>query len=122
MLLLQEFGLEIKAKKGTEYLVVDHLSLLEGSSKEIQSNDDFPDEAIEDKDPVPWFADFENCLVVRVVPLEFSYQQKKRFFAQLKHFYWEDPILYKHCVDQVKRRCVLEEEMESILNHCHALA
>ena len=122
VLLLQKFDLEIKAKKGTEYLVADHLSRLEGPSKEIQINDDFLDETIEDKDPVPWFADFENYLVVRVVPLEFSYQQKKRFFALLKHFYWEEPILYKHCVDQVIRRCVLEEEMESILNHCHALA
>ena len=30
--------------------------------------------------------------------------------------------MYKHCADQVIRRCVLEEEMESILNHCHTLA
>ena len=27
-----------------------------------------------------------------------------------------------HCANKVIRRCVLEEEMESILNHCHALA
>ena len=84
VLLLQEFDLEIKDKKETENLVVDHLSRLEGSSKEIQINDDFPDEqllAIEDKEPVPWFADFVNYLVVRVLPSEFSYQQKKRFFA-----------------------------------------
>ena len=30
--------------------------------------------------------------------------------------------MYKHCADQVIRRCVLEQEMESILNHCHTLA
>ena len=30
--------------------------------------------------------------------------------------------MYKHCANQVIRRCVLEEEMESILNHCHTLA
>ena len=53
---------------------------------------------------------------------EFSYQQKKRFFAQLKHYYREEPILYKHCVDHVIRRCVLDEEMESILSHFHTLA
>ena len=52
---------------------------------------------------------------------EFNYQQRKRFFAQLKHYYWEEPILYKHYVDQVIRRCVSEEEMESILNHFHTL-
>ena len=40
----------------------------------------------------------------------------------MKHYYLEEPILYKHCADQVIRRCVLEEEMESMLNHCHTLA
>ena len=70
VLLLQEFDLEIKDKKGTENLVADHLSRLEGPSKEIQINDDFPDEqllAIEDKEPVPWFAHFANYLVARVL-------------------------------------------------------
>ena len=98
---------------------------MEGSSKEIHINDDFLDEhllEIEEKEQVPWFEDFVNYLSARMLPLEFSYQKKKRFFAQLKHYYWEEPILYKHCADQVIIRCVPKEEMESILNHCHALA
>ena len=52
VLLLQEFDLEIKDKKGTENLVVDHLSRLERARDEVHVNDDFPDEqilAIEDK-------------------------------------------------------------------------
>ena len=124
VLLLQEFDLEIKDKKGTANLVADHRSRLEGLSKEIQIKDDFPDEqllAIEGKEPVPWFVDLVNYLVARVLPPEFSYQQKKRFFTQLKHYYWEEPILYKHCADQGIRRRVPEEEMKSILNHCHTL-
>ena len=28
-------------------------------------------------------------------------------------------MLYKHCVDQVIRRCIPEEEMEVILRHYH---
>ena len=54
VLLLQEFDLEIKDKKGTENLIAYHLSRLEGPSKEIQINDDFPDEQlleIVDKEP-----------------------------------------------------------------------
>ena len=124
VLLLQEFDIEIKDKKGTENLVADHLSRLEGASNDIQVNDDFSDErilAIEEKRAVPWFADYVNYLVDKVVPPEFNYQQKKRFFAHLKHYYWEEPILYRHCADQVIRRCVLEDEMTSILNHCHTL-
>ena len=51
VLLLQEFDLEIKDKKGMENLVADHLSWLEGTRDEVHVNDDFPDEqllAIED--------------------------------------------------------------------------
>ena len=71
VLLLQEFDLEIKDKKRTVNLVANHLSRLEGPSKEIHINDDFPDErllAIEDKKTVPWFADLVNYLVAKVLP------------------------------------------------------
>ena len=124
VLLLQEFDVEIKDKKGTENLVADHLSRLEGTREDVPVNDEFPDEklfAIEDKREVPWFADYVNYLVAKVIPPEFNYQQKKRFFAHLKHYYWEEPILYRHCADKVIRRCVPEDEMHSILNHCHTL-
>ena len=124
VLLLQEFDIEIKDKKGTENLVADHLSRLEGARDDVPVNDEFPDEklfAIEDKREVPWFADYVNYLVAKVIPPEFNYQKKKRFFAHLKHYYWEEPILYRHCADQVIRRCVPEDEMHSILNHCHTL-
>ena len=44
-LLLQEFDLEIK-DKGTENLVADHLSQLEGARDEVHVSDDFPDEQL----------------------------------------------------------------------------
>ena len=125
VLLLQEFDVEIKDKKDTENLVADHLSRLEGARDDITVNDEFPDEklfAIEDKKAVPWFADYVNYLVANVIPPEFNYQKKKRFFAHIKHYYWEEPVLYRHCADQVIRRCVPEDEMHSILNHCHTLS
>ena len=43
VLLLQEFDLEIKDKKGIENLVADHLSRLEGPRDEVHVNDDFGD-------------------------------------------------------------------------------
>ena len=122
VLLLQEFHLEIKDKKGTENLVADHLSRVEGLRDEVQINDNFPDEqllAINEIQSVPWFADYVNYLVAKVIPPDFSYQHKKRFFAQLKHYYWEESILYKNCADQVIRRFIPEEEIGSILSHCH---
>ena len=122
--LLQEFDLEIKDKKGTKNLVAHHLSRFEGTRDEVHVNDDFSDEqllAIEDKKSVPWFTDYVNYLVAKVIPPKFSYQQKNRFFAHLKIYYWEEPILYRHYAYQVIRRCVPENEMVSILNHCHTL-
>ena len=77
VILLQEFNLEIKDKKGKENLVADHLPWLEGVRDEVHVNDDFPDKqllAIEDKRAVPWFADYVNYLVAKVIPPEFSYQ------------------------------------------------
>ena len=76
VLLLQEFDVEIKDKKDTENLVADHLSRLEGTRDDIPVNDEFPDEkllSIEDKRAVPWFVDFVNYLVAKVLPPEFNY-------------------------------------------------
>ena len=76
VLLWQEFDLEIKDKKGTKNLVANHLSQLEGPRDEVQVNDDFPDEkilAIGDTKTVPWFADYVNYLVAKVIQPNFSY-------------------------------------------------
>ena len=111
VLMLQEFDLEIKDKNGTENLVADHLSILEGPINEVQINDNFPDEqllAMSEVSVVHWFADYVNYLVAKAIPPEFTYQQKKKFFYELRHYYWEEPILYRHCADQVIRRCVSE--------------
>ncbi|XP_062080981.1 uncharacterized protein LOC133785781 [Humulus lupulus] len=70
---------------------------------------------------VPWFAGYVNFSAAKVIPPEMTRQQLKKFYSEVKHYYWEEPILYKHCHDQVIRRCVPEEEMLSILTHCHTL-
>ena len=35
-------------------------------------------------------------------------------------YLWEDPLLFKICVDQVVRRCVPKEEYHEILSKCHS--
>ncbi|XP_062103323.1 uncharacterized protein LOC133814372 [Humulus lupulus] len=114
--------------KGTENLVADHLSRLEVEedkiTKKVQINDYFPNEklfGVSDKAKAPWYVDYVNFLVAKVVPPEMSRAQLKKFYSEIKHYYWEEPILYKHCADQIIRHCVPEDEMISILTHCHSL-
>ncbi|KAG9458326.1 hypothetical protein H6P81_002834 [Aristolochia fimbriata] len=124
ILLLQEFDIEIKDKKGVENVVADHLSRLETDEVEKRGIFElFPDEIICQINKLsfqaPWFADFANFLAGGWIPKELSWQQRKKFFSDVKHYFWEDPYLYKICLDQVIRRCVPETEFESILKHCH---
>ena len=69
---------------------------------------------------MPWYDDFVNYLVCGVLPLDMSYQQKKRFLTMVKNYLWEEPFLYKLCSDGLIRRCVPVEEVLSILFHCHS--
>lgn len=49
-----------------------------------------------------------------------DYQRKKKFFNDLKQYYWDEPLLFKRGADGIFRRCIPEEEVESVLTHCHA--
>nr|GEY75421.1 reverse transcriptase domain-containing protein [Tanacetum cinerariifolium] len=46
-------------------------------------------------------------------------QQKNKFFKDVKHYFWEDPFLFKISADQVIRRCVHGQEAVDILKACH---
>ncbi|GJZ29827.1 hypothetical protein Tco_0574474 [Tanacetum coccineum] len=46
-------------------------------------------------------------------------QQKNKFFNDVKHYFWDDPFLFKNCADQVIRRCVSGQEALDILKACH---
>nr|GEZ33052.1 reverse transcriptase domain-containing protein [Tanacetum cinerariifolium] len=48
-----------------------------------------------------------------------SSQQKNKFFKDVKHYFWDDPFLFKICADQVIRRCVHGKEDLDILEACH---
>ncbi|GJV57472.1 reverse transcriptase domain-containing protein [Tanacetum coccineum] len=48
-----------------------------------------------------------------------SSQQKNKFFKDVKHYFWDDPFLFKICADQVIWRCVHNKEALDILEACH---
>jgi hypothetical protein len=64
ILLLQEFDVTIKDKKGTENVVADHLLRLTiySTSDITQINDYFPDEYLLSVATMPWFANIVNFL------------------------------------------------------------
>ncbi|GJU91362.1 reverse transcriptase domain-containing protein [Tanacetum coccineum] len=45
---------------------------------------------------------------------------KNKFFKDVKHYFWDDPFLFKICADQVIRRCVSGQEALDILKACHS--
>ncbi|GJY35653.1 reverse transcriptase domain-containing protein [Tanacetum coccineum] len=128
ILLLQEFDIEIRDKKGAENLAADHLSRLENphqnefENKEITET--FPLETLRSvalrDNSTPWFADFANYHVGNFIIKGMSTQQKNKFFKEVKHYFWDDTFLFKICADQVIRRCVSGQEDLDILKACHS--
>ncbi|GKC20526.1 reverse transcriptase domain-containing protein [Tanacetum coccineum] len=106
ILLLQEFDVIIRDKKGAENLAADHLSRLENphqselEKKEITET--FPLETLGmvtfcGDDSTPWFADFANYHAGNFVIKGMSSQQKNKFFKDVKHYFWDDPIFQDLC-------------------------
>ncbi|GJW09323.1 reverse transcriptase domain-containing protein [Tanacetum coccineum] len=46
-------------------------------------------------------------------------QQRKKFFKDVKNYFWDDPYLFRICADQIIQRCVHGQEANDILKACH---
>nr|GEX57493.1 reverse transcriptase domain-containing protein [Tanacetum cinerariifolium] len=66
-----------------------------------------------------WFDDFTNYHAGNFVVKGMLSQQTSKFFKDVKHYFWDDPFLFKICADQVIRRCVHSQEAIDILKACH---
>ncbi|GJQ98625.1 reverse transcriptase domain-containing protein [Tanacetum coccineum] len=128
VLLLQEFDFKVIDTKGAENLAADHLSRLENPYENVNDpkeiNESFPLETLNmvtfrGDSRTPWFADFANYHAGRFIVKGMSTQQKNKFFKDVKHYFWDDPFLFKICADQVIRRCVHGNEALEILSACH---
>ncbi|GJS87443.1 reverse transcriptase domain-containing protein [Tanacetum coccineum] len=87
-------------------------------------NETFPLETLNsvtsrDNQSTSWFADIANYHAGNFLIKGMTSQQKKKFFKDVKHFFWDDPYLFRECADQIIRRCVFGQEALEILKACH---
>nr|GEX35777.1 reverse transcriptase domain-containing protein [Tanacetum cinerariifolium] len=101
VLLLQEFDIIIRDKK--------------------RKNENFPLETLKviSSESAPWFADYANFYARNFIFKGMLSQQKKKFFKDVKHYFWDDPYLFRICADQIIRRCVHGQKAFDILKACH---
>nr|GEV51349.1 reverse transcriptase domain-containing protein [Tanacetum cinerariifolium] len=94
-----------------------HKDLLE--NKDI--NENFPLETLGSlsSGSTPWFADIANFHARNFIKKGLTSQQKKKFFKDVKHYFWDDPYLFWICADQIICRCVHGQEAIDILKACH---
>ncbi|GJU72106.1 reverse transcriptase domain-containing protein [Tanacetum coccineum] len=128
ILLLQEFNVIIRDKKGAENLAADHLSRLENPHQDVLENkkitETFPLETLgmvtfRGDSSNLWFADITNYHANNFIVKGMSSQQKKKLFKDVKHYFWDDPYLFRIGADQVIRQCVFGQEAVDILTACH---
>ncbi|CAM8991218.1 unnamed protein product [Rhodiola kirilowii] len=122
VLLLQEFDIEIRDKKGAKNLVADHLSRLKlgelhREEDKLPMTDCLAGEQLMsvETSPAPWYADFVNYLACGIDPPDQSQD-----LHDVKRYFWDDPFLYKLCADGLYRTCVDEEQIRWILECCHS--
>nr|GEV06614.1 reverse transcriptase domain-containing protein [Tanacetum cinerariifolium] len=126
---VKEFTFKVIDTKGAKNLPpTDHLSQLENPHQNVldpkEINESFPLETLNmvssrGNSSTPWFSDFANYHARNFIVRGMSSQQKNKFFKDVKHYFWDDPFLFKIGVDQVIRRCVHGQEAIDILKACH---
>nr|GFC30887.1 reverse transcriptase domain-containing protein [Tanacetum cinerariifolium] len=97
ILLLQEFDFKVIDTRGAENYAADHLSHLENPYENI----------------------FDPKEINETFPLE-SLNKKQKFFKDARHYFWDDPYLFRTCADQIIRCCMAGKEAIDILNACHS--
>nr|GEU78202.1 hypothetical protein [Tanacetum cinerariifolium] len=124
VLLLQEFTFKVIDTKRAENLAADHLSRQENPHQNVldpkEINKSFPLDTLNlvstrGNSSTLWFADLANYHAGNFVVKGMASQQKNKFFKDVKHYFWDDPFLFKICADQVIRRCVHGQETINIL-------
>jgi hypothetical protein len=118
-LLLQEFDLEIKDKKGVENSIADHLSRMQFENlQELPIDDSLRDDmlyGINRSDP--WYAYIVNFMVIGYVP---PGGNKRKLIQESHAHIGDEPYLFRVCSEGLLRRCVPAKEGIKIIKRCHS--
>nr|GEU82303.1 reverse transcriptase domain-containing protein [Tanacetum cinerariifolium] len=97
ILLLQEFDFKVIDTKGAENYAADHLSRLKNPYENV----------------------FDPKEINETFPLE-TLNKVAHHNQNVRHYFWDDPYLFKTCADQMIHRCVAGQEAIDILKACHS--
>nr|GFC23717.1 reverse transcriptase domain-containing protein [Tanacetum cinerariifolium] len=123
-----EFDFKVIDTRGAKNYEADHLSRLENPYENVfdpkEINEAFPLETlnkIAHNDPsTSWYVDLANYHAGNFIIKGMTSQQKKKFFKDARHYFWDDPYLFRTCADQIIRRCMARQEAIDILKACHS--
>jgi hypothetical protein len=116
ILLLQEYDVEIMDKPGVENSKADHLSRLHlEHDLSLPINDFLRDDTLVRVDP--WYADIVNFMSSRYVP---PGEDKRKLVYESRLHMWDEPYLFRICVDSLLQHCVPSREVNGILERCHS--
>lgn len=76
----------------------------EEKKDELPIDDSFPNEHL-------WALSYEvtnfvSYLDCGVILPELSFHQKRKVFADVKYYFWDEPLLFRRCGDELVRRCL----------------
>ncbi|GJY01071.1 reverse transcriptase domain-containing protein [Tanacetum coccineum] len=110
-------------------MAADHLSRLENPDMGELAEDEIANKFLDEhlmilksklNEEEPWYADYINYIVRKVVPPKWTPKRKQQFFSQVRNYFWDEPFAFRLCLDNVIRRCVAGNKILEILAHCHA--
>nr|GEW16996.1 reverse transcriptase domain-containing protein [Tanacetum cinerariifolium] len=121
---ISKYGIEVDRAKVDVIAKLPHPTSVKGDLKKKKINETFLLETLgmissRSDSSTPWFADIAYYHAGNSVVKGMSSQQKKIFLKDVKHYFWDDPYLFRICADQVIRRCVHGQKVADILMACH---
>ncbi|GJU01674.1 reverse transcriptase domain-containing protein [Tanacetum coccineum] len=113
------------SKQDAKLRLIRWVILLYGTFTEEEIANKFPDEYLmilktklnEDE---PWYVDYVNYIVGKIVPPNWTPEKRRRFFSQVINYFWDEPYAFKLCSDNIMRRCIAGDEILEILAHFYS--